>query len=195
MKNRIFLVIFLALGLMACSKSKTPAYLGNTYEGNFCGETTLTYQILNEHEFRLDITSDWIGHHGFVCSYDNVADKIQEDLGEFYEPYLFYMDGCSLLLVDSVNDLSNRNGMLPLDVVLNQSGYSDLGEILTCLFYNNKTNEIVTMKEDELYDFLGNNIIGRAKEAQEKTGVASISVTCRSELQYLGGIVCSRKTK
>lgn len=194
MKNRIFLVIFLALGLMACSKSKTPAYLGNTYEGKLGGETTLTYQILNEQEFRLDITSEWIGHHGFVCRYDNVADKIQEDLGEFYEPFLFYMDGCSLLLVDSVNDLSNRRGMLPLGEVLSQSGYSDLGEILTFLFYNNKTDEIVTMKEDEFYDLFG-EFKEKVNEAQEETGVASISVTCRSELHYLGGIVCPRKTK
>ena len=194
MKNRIFLVIFLALGLMACSKSKTPAYLGNTYEGKIGGETTLTYQILNEQEFRLDITSEWIGHHGFVCRYDNVADKIQEDLGEFYEPFLFYMDGCSLLLVDSVNDLSNRRGMLPLGEVLSQSGYSDLGEILTFLFYNNKTDEIVTMKEDEFYDLFG-EFKEKVNEAQAETGVASISVTCRSELHYLGGIVCPRKTK
>lgn len=196
MKNRIFVVIFAALGLMACSKSKT-SYVGNIYEGKLGEITTLTYQFLNESELKFEINSSWAGHHSYVCRYSNIADKFKEDenLSEYYKPLLFYMDGCSVLVVDSVNDLSNRKGMLPVNEFLPQSGYSDMGDMLSGFLYNDKTNEIITMNEDEFYDFLGNNIIGRAKEAQEKTGVASISVTCRSELQYLGGIVCSRKTK
>lgn len=195
MKNRVFLVIFLALGLMACSKSKTPAYLGNTYEGKLGGETTLTYQILNEQEFRLDVSSDWIGHLGFICHYCNFADKVKELNEEFYEPFLFYMDGCSLFVVDSVNNLSERTGMLPVDEYLHKSGYSDLGDVLTFLLYNDKTDEIITMTEDDYDEFINEKFAEVAAEAKVETGVVSISTTCRPEIMYLGGFICSRKTE
>ena len=196
MKNRIFVVIFAALGLMACSKSKT-SYVGNIYEGKLGEITTLTYQFLNESELKFEINSSWAGHHSYVCRYSNIADKFKEDenLSECYKPLLFYMDGCSLLAVDSVNDLSNRKGMLPVNEFLPQSGYSDLGDILTCLLYNDKTDEIITMSEDEVFDVLLENFRVEANKAKEETGIASVSTTCRSELQYLGGIVCPRKTK
>lgn len=196
MKNRIFVVIFAALGLMACSKSKT-SYVGKTYEGKLGEITTLTYQFLNESELKFEINSSWAGHHSYVCRYSNIVDKFKEDenLSEYYKPLLFYMDGCSMLVVDSVNDLSNRKGMLPVNEFLPQSGYSDMGDMLAVLFYNDKKDEIITMKEDELDDIVMYKFGAAARESKAETGIASVSTTCRSELQYLGGIVCPRKTK
>jgi len=195
MKNRIFLAIFAALGLMACSKSKT-SYVGNTYEGKLGEITTLTYQFLSENELKFEINSSWAGHHSYVCRYSNVADRFREDenLSECYKPLLFYMDGCSLLVVDSVNDQSNRKGMLPINEFLPQSGYSDMGDMLSSFLYNDKTNEIITMNEDELEEIML-PFFAAAKESKERTGVASVSTTCRERLVYLSGITCPKKAK
>lgn len=195
MKNRIFVVIFAALGLMACSKSKT-SYVGNIYEGKLGEITTLTYQFLNESELKFEINSSWAGHHSYVCRYSNIADKFMEDenLSEYYKPLLFYMDGCSVLVVDSVNDLSNRKGMLPVNEFLPQSGYSDMGDMLSSFLYNDKTNEIITMNEDELEEIML-PFLAAAKESKAETGIASVSTTCRERLVYLSGIICPLKAK
>lgn len=191
MKNRIYLVIFLALGLMACSKSKT-TYVGNTYEGKAGEETTLTYQFLSESEVKFELNSSWSGHHAFVCRYTNVAEKMKEELGEYYDPYLVYMDGCSILMVDSVNYLSKGEGMLSLGAFLSSSGYSDLEELLSGFLYDNEKDEIITLKTMEYYDIF-DKFGDAVSKAKEKNEAPKITVTCRPELPYLSGFVCPRK--
>jgi hypothetical protein len=51
------------------------------------------------------------------------------------------------------------------------------------------------MNADDYENFINEKFAEVAAEAKAKTGVVSISTTCRPEIMYLGGIICSRKTK
>lgn len=187
MKNRILVVIFAALGLMACSKSKT-SYVGNTYEGKLGEITTLTYQFLSESEFRLDLNSSWSGHHNYVCHYVNVVDYFKEKEPENYKPLAKFLDGCAILGVDSIYDPSSRCMILPCEFFA-YPGNNDLNEIMSTIFYNNEADEIIILDESSAED-----LIERAVDIVEK-GSNPAPNSIRSELQYLGGITCPRKTK
>lgn len=191
MKNRIFLAILLACALMACSNS-TPKYVGNTYEGSI-GYGTLTYQFLDLNEFRIDINSSWAGHFSCVCHYYNNADNYKELFPELYEPLLTYLDGCVMLSVDSMYDPSNSSKKLSVAEFVNNSGYKDLGDVMSYLLYNNETDEIITLSFKEYVTFIGNKCFDQAYKSKEQTGQATINTTCRSELPRINGFVCSRK--
>jgi hypothetical protein len=169
--SMFFVMIFCIVG---CSNFKNP-YMGNTYDGNY-GAATLQYQFLSEDEFKLEINS-WAGGYKYICHYNIYLDEIKVAFPDLYEPLSHYLDGCELLIVDSIQDIQRGLKMMPRFQFIARSGMSDLDNLMI-LLYNNETDEIITMSQNEINEML--QIIDKSNQ------------TCRSNLFYLSGIKCSR---
>ena len=197
MRNRIFLVILLALGLVACSKSK-PAYVGKTYEGTIEGVVKISYSFLNENEFRFDISApeEFDLNESFICHYIGIVDELEKVSPDLCKPAIKFLDGCNILETDSVFYLTGDKDRVSLADFCQIEGNGRANiykDVMFVLFYNDKTDEIIVSPYEEIINFYATKFLNVANAEREKTGKASISTTCREDIPSLPGVRCCLK--